>query len=69
MRINSPLMIRQRGKEYRLSEEGRLLRCNGNEQYEKEIIHYVDRCELMETMEHTAGYSPSAYEDEPRQGF
>ena len=69
MRINSPLMIRQRGKEYKLTEEGKLLRCNGNEQYEKENIHYVDRCELMETMEYIAGYSLYAYEDELRQGF
>ena len=69
MRINSPLMIRQRGKEYKLTEEGKLLRCNGNEQYEKENIHYVDRCELMETMEYIAGYSLYAYEDEIRQGF
>ena len=61
MRINSPLMIRQRGKEYKLTEEGKLLRCNGNEQYEKENIHYVDRCELMETMEYIAGYSLYAY--------
>ena len=67
MRINSPLMIRQRGKEYKLTEEGKLLRCNGNEQYEKENIHYVDRCELMETMEYIAGYSLYAYEDELRQ--
>ena len=69
MRINSPLMIRQRGKEYKLTEEGKLLRCNGNEQYEKENIHYVDRCELMETMEYIAGYSLYAYEDEIRQGY
>ena len=69
MRINSPLMIRQRGKEYKLTEEGKLLRCNGNEKYEKENIHYVDRCELMETMEYIAGYSLYAYEDELRQGF
>ena len=69
MRSNSPLMIRQRGKEYKLTEEGKLLRCNGNEQYEKENIHYVDRCELMETMEYIAGYSLYAYEDELRQGF
>ena len=69
MRINSPLMIRQRGKEYKLTEGGKLLRCNGNEQYEKENIHYVDRCELMETMEYIAGYSLYAYEDELRQGF
>ena len=69
MRINSPLMIRRWGKEYKLTEEGKLLRCNGNEQYEKENIHYVDRCELMETMEYIAGYSLYAYEDELRQGF
>ena len=70
MRIDRPLMVRQGGEEYSLTEEGELVPCRKVQEVgEISKIHYVNRCELMETMEYIAGYSLYAYEDELRQGF
>lgn len=74
MRMERPLLIRCRGKEYFVTDKGGLL-CAKNTgatgvlDRQNNSVRCVTRKELMETVEYLSGYSLYAYEDELRQGF
>lgn len=72
LRINGPLLLRYRGREYAVSENGRLISTEGRDPAQAHMdgpVHYCTKKELQETMEYLSGYSLYAYEDELRQGF
>ncbi len=72
LRIGQPLFLKYRGREYGLTEEGRLLRQapGGGEGAPLSAgLHIVTAKELRETLEYAGSYSLYAYEEEVRQGF
>lgn len=62
LRVNGPLVISYQGKEWFLSNEGRMVKSC------KEAYRVSQR-DIRETMEFIAGYSLYAYEEELKQGF
>lgn len=62
LRVNSPLIIIYKGKEFFLSKDGELRN--------KELdAYYIDKNEIKETMDYISSYSLYAFEDEIKQGF
>ena len=62
LRVNAPLILIYKGKEYFLTKEG-------NFSGEETKGCFVKAEDLKETMEYVSGYSMYAFEDEIRQGF
>ena len=62
LRVHSPCMILYRGEEVVLGQSGTLTRDRGQ-------AYCVTGDDIRETMEHIAGYSLYAYEEEIRQGY
>lgn len=62
LRVQAPLLIIYKNREYYLSREGKLSR-------NPEDAYMVSRDELRETMEYISNYSLYAFEEEMRQGF
>ena len=62
LRIQGPLLLVYKGEEFFLGNDGKLCR-------EERQAYYVSARDIQESLEHIAGYSLYAYEDEVRQGF
>lgn len=62
LRIHNPCIILYQGQEFFLGQGGSITR-------QKAQAYCVTREDLQETMEHIAGYSLYAYEEEIRQGY
>lgn len=62
LRVHSPCMILYRGEEVFLGQSGVLTKEQGQ-------AYCVTGDDIQETMEHIAGYSLYAYEEELRQGY
>lgn len=62
LRVGQPLLMVLNGKEYFVTESGRLTEESGRG-------WKISKREIAETMEYIANYSMYAYEDELRQGF
>lgn len=62
LRVQNPCMVWYQGKEFFLGEDGHLTD-------RKEQAYLVTGEDMQETMEHIAGYSLYAYEEEIRQGY
>ncbi len=62
LRVNGPLILVYRGEEYFLGKDGKL--CRG-----EKTAYEVTGEDIQESLEHIAGYSLYAYEDEIKQGF
>ncbi len=62
LRVNAPLIVIFKGKEYFLTQQGGFSR-------EESEACFVSAEDLKETMEYISNYSMYAFEDEIRQGF
>ena len=62
LRIQGPLLLVYRGEEFFLGDDGKLCR-------EERQAYHVSAKDIQESLEHIAGYSLYAYEDEIRQGL
>ena len=62
LRVNAPLILIYGGKEYFLTNDGRLTK-------EMQNVCLVQAEDLRETMEYVSNYSMYAFEEEIRQGF
>ncbi|MBA4687208.1 MAG: stage III sporulation protein AA [Candidatus Galacturonibacter soehngenii] len=62
LRVNGPLILIYKGKEYFLSPSGVLSQL-------KSDAYYVEKSEIKETMDYISSYSLYAFEDEIKQGF
>ena len=62
MRANRPLLLRYGGKEYGLTMDGKLTLQTGN-------CAVMGQREVKEALEHLAGYSLYAYDEEVKQGY
>ena len=62
LRVNAPLIVIFKGKEYCLTQQGGFSR-------EESEACFVSAEDLKETMEYISNYSMYAFEDEIRQGF
>lgn len=62
LRINAPLMVIYKNKEYFINQ-------NSNLDFDKKNAYIVTQNEMRETMEYISNYSLYAFEDEIKQGF
>ena len=72
LRSGQPLFLKYRGREYSLTEGGRLAAADlrgGAGTAGDAGLHIVTARELRETLEYAGSYSLYAYEEEVRQGF
>lgn len=72
LRAEQPFFCRYDGKEYGISEEGRLIpaeSCTGKSSTEYRRFYRISKREIKETLEYLSSYSLYAYEEELKQGF
>ena len=62
LRVQCPLLITWQGREYFVTESGRLT-------IDEKLAYIVDKREVVETLEYMANYSMYAFEEELKQGF
>jgi len=62
LRVNKPILVMGKGKEYYLNENGKLIQ-------NKEAAGLISEKELHALLNHMCHYSPYAFEDEIRRGF
>ncbi len=62
LRVDAPLMVRYKNKEYFINEQSRLSSSNENS-------FMITKAEIKETMEYISNYSLYAFEEEVKQGF
>lgn len=62
LRVNAPLILNYKGKEYFITKEGKLTQVREN-------ACLIQAEDLRETMEYVSSYSMYAFEEEIRQGF